>query len=430
MKTAWRSATIFLAAAALVGCTPGSLETSPSPSPSEAATARPTTETSPSPVMTPAPEAQPQPVLLATLAASDGLAIVDPDAADPVLGVIPVGQAPWGVAAQGAAAYVATAEGLAVVDLAARTRAALVPYLHQPASVGFGEYRDGGLGIAVSPDGARVYVAVHRWPDPAWLEVYDVASGAFVASADVGIRPFDVLADPGGAWVATVDHDSYTVTLIDPASPSTVVRTVEIAPFGNLGFSGWEKPHYAAITADGRIALPYQGLVTVLLDPATGATERVEATANSHQHGVATAPDGRLVTSGTGAFGTATGSTNVSLLDPLTGAEQVIPLQRPHETVAIWQGADASGGAGADAAAPSTTATATPAPAAPATAATPTAAPSTAAAAAWSIVLAGGYTRDGWWDGLTVVDPSSGSVREVALAGRPQHVIAATLPAD
>lgn len=348
----------------------------------------------PTPIPTPLPAAAPAPVLLATLAASDGLAIVDPDAAAPVLDVVTVGRAPWGVAATPETAFVSTGEGLAVVDLATRTRSALVPYLHQPdpdrdGADRFGEYRDGGLGIAVSPDGARVYVAVHRWPDPAWLEVFDVRSGTFTGSADVGIRPFDVLADPDGAWVASIDHDTSTVSLVDPAS--LAVRQIEIAPFGNFGLAGWEKPHYAAITEDGRLALPFQGLVTVLLDPATGETERIEAAANSHQHGTTTAPDGRLVSAGTGAFGTATGGANVAFLDPTSGAELVWPLERPHETVAIWR--PAAGGP-------------------------------------WEAVLAGGFTRDGWWDGLTLVDPATGSSREIALEGRPQHVIAATIPLD
>lgn len=379
---------MVIAAALLTGCVPGALAPTPSPAASATRSAAPGPSTPPIP--TPSPQATP--VLLATLAASDGLAIVDPDARTPVLDVVTVGRAPWGVAATVETAFVATAEGLAVVDLASRERTALVPYLHgaqlhPPGSDAFGEYRDGGLGIALSPDGTRVYVAVQRWPDPAWLEVFDVEQGAFTGSADVGVRPFDVLADPEGAWVATVDHDSYTVSLVDTAT--LAVEQVEIAPSGNFGFAGWEKPHYAALTDDGRIALPYQGLVMVLLDPATGETQRVEASANSHQHGVATAPDGRLVAAGTGPFGTATGGPNVSFLDPSNGDEVVVPLARPHETVAIWQ-PDADGD--------------------------------------WEAVLAGGFTRDGWWDGLTLVDPS-GSIREVPLDGRPQHVVSATLPA-
>ncbi|WAC66866.1 hypothetical protein OVA14_03590 [Agrococcus sp. SL85] len=396
-----RGATWLLAAAAVVlalaGCAPGALVPGPSP-----AATQPRPDATATAAPSPEPEPAAAPVLLTTLAASDGLAIVDPDADEPVLDVVEVGQAPWGVAAAEGTAYVATAEGLAVVDLAARERTALVPYLHQPAEAGFGEYRDGGLGVAVSPDGAHVFVAVHRWPDPAWLEAYDVAEGAFTGSVGVGVRPFDVLADPDGEWVATIDHDSYTVSVVDAAALEAaggaggggaaapeIVRH-EIAPFGNLGFAGWEKPHYAAITGDGRIALPYQGLVMVLLDPATGATERVPMAANSHSHGVTAAPDGRLVTVGTGAFGTATGAPGVSLLDPGTREEQVVTLERPHETAAIWQ-PDAGGG--------------------------------------WQAVLAGGFTRDGWWDGLTVVDPASGAVREIALDGRPQAIVAAALPA-
>lgn len=373
--------------ALLTGCAPGALD----PTPSTAAATSRAPRPSATPTPTPAPPT-PQPVLLATLAASDGLAIVDPDAASPVLDVVTVGRAPWGVGATAGTAFVATAEGLALVDLATRSRTALVPYLHAaqlapPGSDRFGEYRDGGLGIAISPDGDRVYVAVHRCPERAWLEVFDVQAGAFTGSAGVGVRPFDVLADPDGEWVATIDHDSYTVSLVDLAT--LTVEQVEIAPFGNFGFAGWEKPHYGALTRDGRIALPYQGLVTVLLDPETGTIERVEASANSHQHGTATAPDGRLVTVGTGPFGTATGATNVAFLDPVTGDEQVVPLERPHETAAIWQPDDGP----------------------------------------WEAALAGGFTRDGWWDGLTLVDPVTGGIREMPLAGRPQHVIAAALPA-
>lgn len=385
-RRAWIGAAAAAAVLALAGCAPGALAPSPAPTASHAR-----------PSATPEPSPQPAatPVLLTTLAASDGLAIVDPDAAAPLLDVVEVGKAPWGVAATDRTAFVATAEGLAVVDLATRERAALVPYLHQPAEVGSGEYRDGGLGLAVSPDGAQVYVAVHRWPDPAWLEVYDVADGAFTGSVDVGVRPFDVLADPEGAWVVTIDHDSYTVSVVDTATLE--VEQHEIAPFGNLGFAGWEKPHYAAITADGRIALPYQGLVMVLLDPATGATERIPMAANSHSHGVTATPDGRLATVGTGAFGTATGGPGVSFLDPATGEEQVVALERPHETAAVWRPGDGPWQLDAD--------------------------------GDWQVVLAGGFTREGWWDGLTVVDPASGAVREIALEGRPQAIVAASLPA-
>ncbi|GAA2171211.1 lipoprotein [Agrococcus versicolor] len=380
-----RIAALAVACATLVGCAPGALDTQPT------ASARPAPASSaPEPSATSEP---PRALLLTTLAASDALAVVDPDAPDPVVASIGVGAAPWGVAADQEAqrAYVATAEGLAIVDLASMTRTALVPFQHQPQAVTFGEYRDGGLGIAVSPDGSTVFVAVHRWPDPAWLEVFDVASGAFTGSVEVGVRPFDVLVDPAGAWVATVDHDTYGVTVVDVATLAT--RRIEVAPFGDLGFASWEKPHYGIVTASGTILLPFQGQAMVEVDPLAGTSTIAPLAAQTHQHGVAqvrddSAIDGTTLVVGTGAFGSATQGPSLEILAP-DGADVVVPLARLHETVVPWR-AD-----GDD---------------------------------AWSAVLAGGYTRDGWWDGLTIVDLDTLAQREVPVAGRPQAIVAVTLP--
>ncbi|MFC7431366.1 MULTISPECIES: YncE family protein [unclassified Agrococcus] len=379
-------AALAAAGSLLVACAPGSLAPAPS--------AAPTTSPSPSPSPPPSPTSAPErELLLATLAASNALAVVDPTATDPVVASIEVGAAPWGVAVDERAgrAFVATAEGLAVVDLATMARTALVPYRHQPAGVAFGEYRDGGLGVAVSPDGATAYVAVHRWPDPAWLEVFDVASGTFVASVDVGVRPFDVLVDPAGAWVATVDHDTYGVTVVDAAT--LAARTIEVAPFGDLGFASWEKPHYGVVTATGTILLPFQGQAMVEVDPIAGTSSIAPLAAQTHQHGVAQvggegADAGTTVVVGTGAFGSATRGPSLEVLRP-DGTDQVVPLAQMHETATVWR-ADADD--------------------------------------AWSAVLAGGSTRDGWWDGLTIVDLDTLAQREIPVAGRPQAVVAATLP--
>ena len=132
----------LLVVAALAGCTPGGLAPAPQPSTTPPASAAPTATPTPEP----ADASAHRPVLLATLAASNALAVVDQDAAEPLLDRIEVGRAPWGVATHDGTAFVSTAEGLAIVDLAAGSRTALVPYLHQPAGVAFGEYRDGGLG--------------------------------------------------------------------------------------------------------------------------------------------------------------------------------------------------------------------------------------------------------------------------------------------
>ena len=69
-------------------------------------------------------------------------------------------------------------------------------------------------------------------------------------------------------------------------------------------------------------------------------------------------------------------------------ADAVVPLSRLHETVATWRASDDDG---------------------------------------WSAVLAGGYTRDGWWDGLTIVDLATLEQREVPVAGRPQAIVSVSL---
>lgn len=79
-----RVAALGAAATALAGCAPGTLATTPTSS------APPSTTTT-----EPTPEAEPErSLLLTTLAASNALAVVDPDAAEPVVASVEVGAAP------------------------------------------------------------------------------------------------------------------------------------------------------------------------------------------------------------------------------------------------------------------------------------------------------------------------------------------------
>ena len=76
---------------------------------------------------------------------------------------IEAGAAPHGLALHpDGRAFVATAEGIAVLDVEQRRRVALVPYSVDVGPPRFGEYRPGGMGIAVTPDGSKVAVGVYR----------------------------------------------------------------------------------------------------------------------------------------------------------------------------------------------------------------------------------------------------------------------------
>lgn len=375
----------------LLGCAPEPEAPSrPSPSPAP----------EPDPAADGAPPTEAATLLLASLAHRTAVAVIDPARPDAeAVREIEVGAAPWGVgvhtAADGASTgYVATAEGLAVVDLAvqdpaAARRTALVPYLHPAARIGQGEYRPGGLGLAVAPDGSRVYVAVMPDTGAAFLEVFDTASAGWIGSVPVGTRPFDVLVAPDGSWAASVDHDSFTVTVVD--AETLAVTTHEVAPFGTEGgLASWEKTHYGVVEPAGTILLPVQGQVIVRLDPRSGRTETISSAANSHAHGTALAGT-RLLTVGTGDFGSATGGPNLSVRDiavpELSGtSEWVVPLRVPHETVAVWRDA-----AGAEFAA-----------------------------------VAGGNTREEGWDGITLVPldaPGAAPSRELPVPGYPQAIV-------
>jgi len=371
-----------VAGLALAGCAPEPGPVEPnrrSPEPS-----------APAPEPEGAPEGDPMPartLLLASLAKSDHVAVIDPAlSGEKAVRRVRVGAAPWGVGVDTARAtgYAATSEGLAIVDLEALRRRRLVAYRHPTRRRERGEYRPGGLGLAVAPDGARVYVAVTDGGGAYFLEVYDVERERFVASVPVGLRPFDVVVDPEGRWAATIDHDAFTVTVVDAQTLKPV--THRVAPFGTTGgLASWEKPHYAAVDDDGTILLPYQGRLVARLDPRSGRFTTLKSRANSHAHGTARAGR-RLLTVGTGAFGNASGKPNLSVLDLDTGRERVVPLDRPHETVAVWR--DADGGEFA--------------------------------------AIAGGNTRDEGWNGLTLVSLDGRSTRRIAVPGYPQALVAYT----
>ncbi|MFC9174135.1 MULTISPECIES: hypothetical protein [unclassified Streptomyces] len=363
-------------AAVLAGCASGTTETAPDPAgtvPSTAPDSAGTTpSTAPDATGTTAPTTPetPRGTLLVADFGGDTVTFVDPgregsgEGGRPIASV-EVGTAPYGlVVGEDGRAWVATAEGVAVVDTQRRTRLALIPYETETRPVTTGEYRGGGMGIALAPDGRHVYVGVNVPGGNGTVEVIDTATREVTGVAPVGRRPFDVDVSPDGREAYATGHDSFDVTAVDTGTLRT--RRMEVAPYGTEGGLGsWLKPHYAVVRPqDGKLLLPFEGERLAVLDPRTGKVETEPMTADTHQHGAALAPDGTLLVVGTGPIGADDEDPSLTVRTP-DGKERVVPLDGPHEDVAVSPDGRTA-------------------------------------------YVTGGFTRDGYWNGITVVDLEDG----------------------
>ncbi|MFD3998211.1 YncE family protein [Streptomyces sp. NPDC058548] len=330
--------------------------------------------------VTPAPTGKPAPgTLLVADFGSDTVTFVDP--ARGATGSVKVGTAPYGlVLGEDGRAWVATAEGVAVVDTTTRQRLALIPYETDAGPVTTGEYRGGGMGIALAPDGRRVYVGVNVPGGNGTLEVIDTTALRVTDTVPVGRRPFDVDVSRDGAEVYATNHDSFDVTVVETGTWEP--RRIEVAPYGTEGGIGsWLKPHYTAVRpSDGRLLLPFEGERLAVVDPRTGRTTIEPMTANTHQHGTAVTADGTLLTVGTGPIDPDEDEGPSLTVRTPGGAERVYPLEGPHEDVAVSEDGRTA-------------------------------------------YVTGGFTRDGYWDGLSIVDLDTGDVRRLEAGSRPLGVV-------
>ncbi|MFD7562431.1 hypothetical protein ACFV7O_04490 [Streptomyces tendae] len=324
----------------------------------------------------------PRGTLLVTDFGSDTVTFVDPAgrgaAAD--LGPVRVGTAPYGIAlGEDGTAWVATAEGVAAVDTRTRERTALIRYRTDTGPVTTGEYRGGGMGIALSPDGSRAYVGVNVPGGKGTLEVVDTVRREVTRVIPVGRRPFDVDVSRDGRQVYATNHDSFDVSVVDTGD--WTARRIEVAPYGTEGGLGsWLKPHYTAVRPwDGALLLPFEGERLAVVDPGTGRVRIEDMTANTHQHGITAGTDGTLYVVGTGPIDPSEDDGPSLTVRSPDGDERVVPLDGPHETVAL-------------------------------------------SADGRTAYVSGGFTRDGYWNGLSVVDVATGRVSRLPVGERPLAV--------
>ncbi|WP_398932590.1 hypothetical protein [Streptomyces sp. 130] len=342
----------FAAVAVLVGCA-GGAATDGSGSPGASPAAR-----APVPTASSGSGVTPAGTLLVADFGADTVSFVDP-----VRGAfdrVEVGTAPYGVAvgADGRA-WVTTAEGVAVVDTGKRKRLARIAYSTRTGPVTTGEYRGGGMGIALAPDGRHAYVGVNVPGGNGVLEVIDTATRKVTGTVPVGRRPFDVDVSRDGSEAYATGHDSFDVTSV--RTDTLRARRMEVAPYGTEGGLGsWLKPHYAVVRpSDGKLLLPFEGERLAVLDPRTGEVAVERMTADTHQHGAALAPDGTLLVVGTGPIASGDEEASLTIREP-GGSERLVRLDGPHEDVAVSRDGRTA-------------------------------------------YVTGGFTRDGYWNGITVV---------------------------
>ncbi|MEU6678120.1 YncE family protein [Streptomyces sp. NPDC046925] len=372
-RTALSAGAVLLAAAALAGCGGSGSASAESPAAESPEPSRATATAT-----LPAEQRTPEGTLLVADFGSDTVTFVDPERG-PVESV-KVGTAPYGLTVgDDGRAWVATAEAVAVVDTRTRERVDTIPYETDSGPATTGEYRGGGMGIALSPDGEHAYVGVNVPDGKGTLEVIDTKKREVTDTVPVGRRPFDVDVSKDGSEVYATNHDSFDVTVV--RADSLKPRRIEVAPYGTEGGLGsWLKPHYAAVRpSDGKLLLPFEGEKLVVLDPRTGKSDIEPMTANTHQHGARITDDGTLFAVGTGPIDPSEDEGPSLTMRTKDGKEKVFPLEGPHEDVAV---SDDGGTA----------------------------------------YVTGGFTRDGFWNGITVVDLESGDTRRLPAGERPLGV--------
>lgn len=202
--------------------------------------------------------------------------------------------------------------GLVVI---ASTAASAVPVFDGTIAVGATPQ-----GVAVSPDGATLYV-VNQGPDT--VSVIDTDTQSVTATISVGVNPILVAVSPDGGTVYVTNNGGSSVSVID-AGTNTVTATIPV------GVS----PYGVAVSPDGATVYVanYQDNTVSVIDTGTSTVTDTIPVGN-HPLGVAVSPDGAM------AYVANTDDGTVSVIDTTTNAVTAAILvgDLPH-SVAVGPG--------------------------------------------------------------------------------------------
>jgi YVTN family beta-propeller protein len=186
---------------------------------------------------------------------------------------------------------------VSVIDTATNTVIATIP-------VGIGQ-----TGVAVTPDGSKVYVALANVP---FVSVIDTATNTVIATIPVGgLSPFGVAVTPDGSKVYVTDSSRFGHVSVIDTTTNTVIAAIPVG----------EGPRGVAVTPDGSkvyvtnvlVQLPTPHPVVSVIDTTTN-TVIATIPLGGESNGVAVTPDGRKV------YVANSGSNNVFVIDTATNA--------------------------------------------------------------------------------------------------------------
>jgi YVTN family beta-propeller protein len=169
------------------------------------------------------------------------------------------------VSPDGTKVYEANGNTLSVIDTATNNVTATVPVEDWPK------------GIAVSPDGKKVYVTNEGRSNNNNISVIDTATNTVTATVPAGNGPWGIAVSPGGTKIYAANHYSNNVSVIDTAT-NTVTATV---PVGS-------DPSGIAVSPDGTkayVANWGSGTVSVIDTRTNKVTDVVNAGINPFAFG-------------------------------------------------------------------------------------------------------------------------------------------------